>query len=172
MKTSKIIWTITDEAPALATCTFLPIIQAYTKGSGIEVEISDISLVGRIIANFPDKLSEDQRIPDCLTQLGELAAEQALLELATSSFGAVQSVKLLGVEEREEEGEQYAVLRWRADSLGVEYDVAMVILPEFLAGAPQADATKVDMPAWLTAQMAGYISEQVLAAMGSADEDD
>lgn len=73
MKTSKIIWTKTDEAPALATFAFLPIIQAYTKGSGIEVETSDISLAGRIIANFPDKLSDDQRIPDCLTQLGELA---------------------------------------------------------------------------------------------------
>jgi isocitrate dehydrogenase len=73
METSKIYWTITDEAPALATCALLPIIKAYTEGSGIEVETSDISLVGRIIANFPDKLTEDQKIPDWLTRLGELA---------------------------------------------------------------------------------------------------
>jgi isocitrate dehydrogenase len=73
MSTSKIYWTKTDEAPALATHALLPIIRAYTQGSGIEVETSDISLAGRIIANFPDKLSEDQKIPDCLTQLGELA---------------------------------------------------------------------------------------------------
>jgi isocitrate dehydrogenase len=73
MATSKIIWTWTDEAPALATLCLLPIIKAYTKGSGVDVETSDISLVGRIIANFPDNLTEDQKIPDHLTQLGELA---------------------------------------------------------------------------------------------------
>ena len=73
MTTSRIIWTWIDEAPALATYCLLPIIQKYTKGSGIEVETRDISLAGRIIANFPDKLTEDQKIPDYLTQLGELA---------------------------------------------------------------------------------------------------
>ncbi|MFC1706227.1 NADP-dependent isocitrate dehydrogenase [Planctomycetota bacterium] len=73
MTTSKIVWTKTDEAPALATLTLLPIIRAYTKGSGIDVETSDISLTGRIIANFPDNLTEEQKIPDCLTQLGKLA---------------------------------------------------------------------------------------------------
>jgi isocitrate dehydrogenase len=72
-KTSKIIWTEIDEAPALATYALLPIVQAFTKGSGIEVETRDISLAGRIIANFPDKLREEQKIPDYLTQLGELA---------------------------------------------------------------------------------------------------
>lgn len=72
MKTSKIIWTKIDEAPALATYTLLPIIQAYTNGCGIEIETSDISLVGRIIANFPENLTEEQKIPDCLSQLGEL----------------------------------------------------------------------------------------------------
>jgi len=71
--TSKIIWTWIDEAPALATFCLLPIIQKYTKGSGIDVETRDISLTGRIIANFPDNLTEDQKIPDYLTQLGELA---------------------------------------------------------------------------------------------------
>ena len=73
MTTSKIIWTKTDEAPALATYALLPIIQKYTKGTGIEAETRDISLVGRIIANFPEKLTDDQKIPDHLTQLGELA---------------------------------------------------------------------------------------------------
>lgn len=72
-KNSTIIWTEIDEAPALATYSLLPIIQAYTEGSGISVETRDISLSGRIIANFPDKLREDQKIPDYLTQLGELA---------------------------------------------------------------------------------------------------
>ena len=58
MATIKITWTKVDEAPALASYAVLPIIKAFTKGTGIEIEISDISLSGRIIANFPDNLSE------------------------------------------------------------------------------------------------------------------
>lgn len=72
-KTAKIIWTEIDEAPALATYSLLPIVQAFTRGTGVEVETRDISLSGRIIANFPDCLSESQRIPDFLAQLGELS---------------------------------------------------------------------------------------------------
>ncbi|WOO43370.1 NADP-dependent isocitrate dehydrogenase [Rubellicoccus peritrichatus] len=72
-KPSKIIYTETDEAPALATYSFLPIIKAFTDAAGIAVETRDISLSGRIIANFPDFLSEEQRIGDALTELGELA---------------------------------------------------------------------------------------------------
>jgi isocitrate dehydrogenase len=73
MTTQKIIWTDIDEAPALATYSLLPIIQAFTKGTGIAVETSDISLAGRILANFPEHLTESQRIPDNLAQLGALA---------------------------------------------------------------------------------------------------
>ncbi|MCB1180120.1 MAG: NADP-dependent isocitrate dehydrogenase [Leptospiraceae bacterium] len=69
---SKIIWTAIDEAPALATYSLLPIVQAFTKSAGVEVETRDISLSGRIIANFPENLSSDQKIPDELTALGEL----------------------------------------------------------------------------------------------------
>lgn len=72
---SKIIYTITDEAPALATHSLLPIIQAYTASSAINVETRDISLAGRIIANFPSYLSEEQRISDALAELGKLAIE-------------------------------------------------------------------------------------------------
>ncbi|GAL21955.1 isocitrate dehydrogenase [Vibrio maritimus] len=68
-----IIYTITDEAPALATYSLLPIIQSFTASSGIDVETRDISLAGRIIANFPDYLKEEQRIGDALAELGELA---------------------------------------------------------------------------------------------------
>ncbi|NEX13597.1 MAG: NADP-dependent isocitrate dehydrogenase [Prosthecochloris sp.] len=70
---AKIIYTKIDEAPALATYSLLPIIQAFTNGTGISVETSDISLAGRIIANFPENLTEEQRIPDNLTALGEMA---------------------------------------------------------------------------------------------------
>ena len=68
----KIIYTAIDEAPALATYSLLPIIKAFTGAAGIEVETRDISLAGRIIANFPENLTEAQRIPDELTALGEL----------------------------------------------------------------------------------------------------
>ena len=69
----KIIYTKTDEAPALATQSFLPIVKAFTKPCGIAIETKDISLAGRIIATFPEFLKEDQRIADDLSELGELA---------------------------------------------------------------------------------------------------
>lgn len=71
-RASTIIWTWTDEAPALATLSFLPIVQAFLKSTGIGVETWDISLAGRILANFPEYLTEEQRIPDYLTQMGAL----------------------------------------------------------------------------------------------------
>ncbi len=73
MTTSKIIWTKIDEAPALATYSLLPIVNAFTRAAGVDVETRDISLAGRIIANFPDNLTEEQKIPDELARLGELA---------------------------------------------------------------------------------------------------
>ena len=72
MTDSTIIYTHTDEAPALATYSFLPVIQAYASTAGVTVETRDISLAGRIIAAFPEYLTEDQRIPDALAELGEL----------------------------------------------------------------------------------------------------
>src|SRR5437667_5072024 len=69
----KIIWTEIDEAPALATYSLLPIIRKYTGGTGIAIETADISLAGRILANFPEDLTPAQRVPDWLMQLGELA---------------------------------------------------------------------------------------------------
>jgi isocitrate dehydrogenase len=71
--TAKIIYTETDEAPALATYSLLPIVQAFTGAAGVAVETRDISLSGRIIATFPDKLADAQKISDALAELGELA---------------------------------------------------------------------------------------------------
>jgi len=73
MSSAKITWTKIDEAPALATHTLLPIVEAFIKGTGIEIETADISLAGRIIANFPDRLRDEQKIPDELSRLGALA---------------------------------------------------------------------------------------------------
>jgi isocitrate dehydrogenase len=70
--TSTIVWTQIDEAPALATYSLLPIVQAFTKGTGVEVAPSDISLGGRILASFPERLTEDQRVADNLAALGAL----------------------------------------------------------------------------------------------------
>ncbi|MCC3770254.1 NADP-dependent isocitrate dehydrogenase [Streptomyces sp. UNOC14_S4] len=73
MTDSTIIYTHTDEAPALATHSFLPVVQAYASTAGVRVETRDISLAGRIIAHFPERLEEGQRIADALAELGELA---------------------------------------------------------------------------------------------------
>ena len=73
MSKSKIIYTLTDEAPMLATYSFLPIVKAFTATSGIEVETRDISLAGRILANFTEYLKDDQKIGDALAELGQLA---------------------------------------------------------------------------------------------------
>jgi isocitrate dehydrogenase len=72
-KIAKIVYTKTDEAPALATRSFLPIVQSFTKSSGITIETKDISLAARILAVFPDYLTEEQKVADALTELGELA---------------------------------------------------------------------------------------------------
>ena len=88
----KIMYTATDEAPALATYSLLPIVKAFTKTAGIDVELRDISLAGRIMANFPENLTENQRIPDELTELGKLATtpEANIIKLPNISASVPQ----------------------------------------------------------------------------------
>src|SRR3954447_19149811 len=88
----KIVYTLTDEAPALATHSLLPIIEAFAGAAGVEVEPADISLAGRILAQFPDRLSEGQRVPDHLAQLGELAktADANIIKLPNISASVPQ----------------------------------------------------------------------------------
>ncbi len=90
--TSTIIWTKIDEAPALATLSLLPIVQAFTQSTGVQIEMRDISLAGRILANFPEGLTEAQRIPDHLALLGELAQspEANILKLPNISASIPQ----------------------------------------------------------------------------------
>ncbi|MEC7975763.1 MAG: NADP-dependent isocitrate dehydrogenase, partial [Pseudomonadota bacterium] len=71
----KIIYTETDEAPRLATYSLLPIIKAFTDAAGVQVETRDISLAGRILATFPERLTDAQRIPDDLAELGALTQD-------------------------------------------------------------------------------------------------
>jgi len=92
MSNSKIIYTLTDEAPALATYSFLPVVQAYAKAANITVETRDISLAGRILANFPEYLTDTQKINDALAELGELAktAEANIIKLPNVSASIPQ----------------------------------------------------------------------------------
>jgi isocitrate dehydrogenase len=104
---SKIIYTKTDEAPALATYSLLPIIRAFTSSSGIEFESKDISLAARILANFPSYLSEEQRIPDFLTELGTLATqpEANIIKLPNISASVPQLIEAIS----ELQGKGFAV---------------------------------------------------------------
>ena len=103
-KTPKIIYTKTDEAPALATYSFLPIVEAFTKPAGIEVETKDISLASRILALFPDYLTPEQRVPDTLTELSELVKkpEANIIKLPNVSASepqlkaAIKELQILG----------------------------------------------------------------------------
>ena len=96
-KNPKIIYTQTDEAPALATYSLLPVIQRFMAAAGVVVETSDISLAGRIIANFPEKLTDSQKQPDALTELGELAKtpEANIIKLPNISASIPQLVEAI-----------------------------------------------------------------------------
>lgn len=90
--TSTIAYTKTDEAPALATYSLLPILRAFTQSSGIQYELMDISLAGRILSHFPEVLSSEQKVPDALAELGELAtqAEANIVKLPNISASIPQ----------------------------------------------------------------------------------
>ena len=97
MPNSKIIYTKTDEAPALATYSFLPIVQAFSEAAGISIETKDISLASRILANFPDKLTETQKHPDALTELAQLtkSPDANIIKLPNISASVPQLLKAI-----------------------------------------------------------------------------
>lgn len=113
MSKSKIIYTLTDEAPMLATYSFLPIVKAFTSYADIEVETRDISLAGRILANFPEYLKEDQKIGDALAELGELAKtpEANIIKLPNISA----SIPQLSAAIKELQAHGYAVPNYPSD---------------------------------------------------------
>ena len=98
MPSAKITWTQIDEAPALATHCLLPVVKAFTKVVGVEIETADISLSGRILANFPEELEEGQRVPDELARLGALAKTPAanIVKLPNISASVPQLVDAIG----------------------------------------------------------------------------
>ena len=103
-KNATIIWTEIDEAPALATYSLLPIVQAFTKGTGVSVEMRDISLAGRVISAFPELLTESQRVPDFLAQLGDLTQkiEANIIKLPNVSASVPQLMEV--IEELQSQG--------------------------------------------------------------------
>ncbi|MGC9538972.1 NADP-dependent isocitrate dehydrogenase [Streptomyces sp. UG1] len=113
MTDSTIIYTHTDEAPALATYSFLPVVQAYASQAGVAVETRDISLAGRIIAVFPEYLTEDQRIPDHLAELGELAKTPAANIIKLPNISA--SIPQLKAAVAELQGQGYALPNYPDD---------------------------------------------------------
>ncbi|MBC2900613.1 NADP-dependent isocitrate dehydrogenase [Streptomyces cupreus] len=113
MTDSTIIYTHTDEAPALATYSFLPVVQAYASQAGVAVQTRDISLAGRIIAVFPEYLAEDQRIPDALAELGELAKTPAANIIKLPNISA--SIPQLKAAIAELQGQGYALPNYPDD---------------------------------------------------------
>ncbi len=107
MTTQTIIYTEIDEAPALATYSLLPVLQAYTKGSGLVFETKDISLAGRIIASFPEFLNKDQQIPDFLAELGELVKQPGTNIIKLPNISASVPQLKAAIKELQEKG--YAV---------------------------------------------------------------
>ena len=102
----KIIYTETDEAPRLATFSFLPIIKAFSDAAGVQVETRDISLAGRILASFPEWLSEDQRIADHLAELGELTQDEAANIIKLPNISASNPQMLAAIKELQGQGYQ------------------------------------------------------------------
>ena len=101
---TKIIYTLTDEAPALATYSFLPIVKAFTHAANVTVETSDISLAGRIIANFPETLTKEQQLPDALTELGKLAQTPAAMIIKLPNISASIPQLIAAIKELQEKG--------------------------------------------------------------------
>src|ERR1700712_4160567 len=104
---TRIVYTQTDEAPALATWSLLPIVRAFAGAAGVDVQLRDISLSGRILAQFPDLLSEEQRVPDALSELGELATTPAANIIKLPNISA--SMPQLKAAIAELQGQGYAI---------------------------------------------------------------
>ncbi len=110
---AKIVYTLTDEAPALATYSFLPIVQVFTAAANVMVETADISLAGRIIASFPDLLSPEQQQPDALQQLGELAKTPIANIIKLPNISASLPQLTAAIQELQSQG--YAIPDYPAD---------------------------------------------------------
>src|SRR6185369_6272909 len=109
-----IIYTLTDEAPLLATCAFLPVIRTFTKAAGVQVEESDISVAARILSEFPEYLTPEQRVPDALAELGKKTLEPGanIIKLPNISASVPQLVAAI----KELQGKGYKIPDYPSDA--------------------------------------------------------
>ena len=125
-----IIYTLTDEAPLLATYAFLPIIRTFTEPAGINVETSDISVAARILAEFSDCLTEEQRVPDTLARLGELTHDPDTNIIKLPNISASVPQLAAAIKELQEKG--YAVPDYPAQPKNDEQQSTPGQLPQSL----------------------------------------
>ena len=104
---STIIYTLTDEAPLLATSAFLPIVRTFTAPAGVHVQTSDISVAGRILGQFPEYLDESQRVPDHLSELGKLTLKPEANIIKLPNISASVSQLMAAIKELQAKG--YAI---------------------------------------------------------------
>ncbi|HMN58666.1 MAG TPA: NADP-dependent isocitrate dehydrogenase, partial [Ottowia sp.] len=104
---STIIYTLTDEAPALATASFLPIVRTFARAAGIDVQTSDISVAARILGQFPERLKPEQRVPDNLAELGKLTLKPEANIIKLPNISASVAQLKAAIKELQEHG--YAV---------------------------------------------------------------
>lgn len=130
---AKIIYTLTDEAPALATFSLLPIVKAFTNAAGVAVETRDISLAGRILANFPECLTEEQKIGDALTELGEMAKQPEANIVKLPNISA--SIPQLNAAIQELQAQGYAVPNYPANPQNAEEESIKATYAKVLGSA-------------------------------------
>lgn len=130
---AKIIYTLTDEAPALATFSLLPIVKAFTNVAGVAVETRDISLAGRILANFPDCLTDQQKIGDALAELGEMAKQSEANIVKLPNISA--SIPQLNAAIQELQAQGYAVPNYPANPQNTEEEAIKATYAKVLGSA-------------------------------------
>src|SRR5919109_2374889 len=114
----KVVYTLTDEAPALATASLLPILRAFAAAADVEIEVRDISLAGRILAQFPDRLDDDRRVADALAELGELAQKPEANIIKLPNISASVPQLKAAIEELQDKG--YEIPDYPEDPQGDE----------------------------------------------------
>lgn len=130
---AKIIYTLTDEAPALATFSLLPIVKAFTNAAGVAVETRDISLAGRILANFPDCLTDEQKIGDALAELGEMAKQPEANIVKLPNISA--SIPQLNAAIQELQTQGFAVPNYPANPQNAEEEAIKATYAKVLGSA-------------------------------------
>ena len=157
MNESTIYYTHTDEAPALATASFLPIVQAYATAANVNIETRDISLATRILAVFSDRLNEDQRVVDALAQLGELAKtpEANIIKLPNVSASIPQIKDAIAELQAQIRTHETAIAELREKAkraLGPRFDIRAFHDVVLRSGPVPLSILEENVDAWIAAE--------------------